>query len=849
MKPRHGLIQILRYALLIPVIIFGVMTIAASGGGGGGDDGGDGPTSGQWYGTTGGGGGVYFQVSGGNVEDFSLDAYLSGGSGGIGWLNLAIGPEMSISGSSFSYSGSLFSVTGAFTGSSSANGTYDYQDALLGYSSGTWTASYSTDPYITISPTSYGFEEQMCGTTSDTVSFTLVNSRNGTATGTVSLSGTNADQFKIVSGGGGFSLTHNQEKDISVQFAPASTGVKTATLTIEGDSPCNDLSVSLTGTGTAPVLSVSPNNQMVQADSLSTSFTVSNEGEDSTTLYWTAEVYPSDTWLTITDGGSGTQTGTFTVSYDANNGLTRMGSISVRAEGASDSPQTITVVQAGNRFVKLTASDDATDDHFGYSAGICGDYVVVGAYGDDDNGDDSGAAYIFEMPSGGWIDMTETTKLAPSDGATDDMFGYSVGIYGDYVVVGAYGDDDKGDDSGSAYVFERTGDAWVQRAKLTPSDGAEDDMFGYSVGIYGDYVVVGAWGDDDNGYNSGSAYLFERPSGGWTDMNETAKLTASDGYGLYDDWAPSYDAFGHSVCINGDHVIVGAVGVRRVGSAYIFEQPTGGWVSMTETAKLTQEAYSLSSGNFGRSVSVSGDTAVVGADNTDVGNYSCGMAFIYQRPSEGWTDMTDPVTIRASDAGNWEENDFGFSVSISADSLIAGARLDEENGEGSGSAYIFEKLSDGWTNESEVKISPIDNTTGDYFGGSVGMSGEYAVIGAPLGEDEVTDSGSAYIYYNGNFSPDISSIDDVSIKENTTTNAIGFTVFDSETPPEDLIVTGTSSNTALVPNENIVFGGDYAHRTIAVTPSSNTHGSASITVTVSDGTFTASESFLLTVTE
>ena len=208
---------------------------------------------------------------------------------------------------------------------------------------------------------------------------------------------------------------------------------------------------------------------------------------------------------------------------------------------------------------KLTVSDWAAGDWFGPVA-ISGDTVVFGAYGDDDNGNNSGSAYVF-VKSGHWSDMTETAKLTASDGAAGDWFGASVAISGDTVVVGAYWDDGKG----SAYVFVKSGH-WsdmIETAKLTASDGEYFDNFGASVAISGDTVMVGAYWDDDNGNDSGSAYVFVK-SGHWSDMTEPAKLTASDG--------AEDDGFGLSVAISGDTVVVGAPGYDdNKGSAYVFE--------------------------------------------------------------------------------------------------------------------------------------------------------------------------------------------------------------------------------------------------------------------------------------
>ena len=193
---------------------------------------------------------------------------------------------------------------------------------------------------------------------------------------------------------------------------------------------------------------------------------------------------------------------------------------------------------------KLTASDGATYDHFGASVSISGDYAVVGAPWDDDDGFSSGSAYVFHREGANWV---EESKFTASDGVTDDRFGTSVSISGDYVVVGANEDDDNGYNAGSAYIFRHEGADWVEETKLTASDGGAYDNFGTSVSISGDYAIVGASGDNDNGSHSGSAYVFRREGSDWV---EETKLTASDGD--YDDY------FGTSVSISGVYAIVGA---------------------------------------------------------------------------------------------------------------------------------------------------------------------------------------------------------------------------------------------------------------------------------------------------
>eukprot|EP01084_Bolivina_argentea_P067764 123348_1 len=177
---------------------------------------------------------------------------------------------------------------------------------------------------------------------------------------------------------------------------------------------------------------------------------------------------------------------------------------------------------------KLLPGDGATADYFGYSVSLYGSTAIVGAYQNDDQGINSGSAYIFTLDSlnNAW---TETAKLLPSDGAAGDYFGQSVSIYGSTAIVGAIYNDDQGTDSGSAYIFtlDSLNNAWTETAKLLPGDGATADYFGYSVSLYGSTAIVGAYQNDDQGINSGSAYIFTLDSlnNAWT---ETAKLLPSD---------------------------------------------------------------------------------------------------------------------------------------------------------------------------------------------------------------------------------------------------------------------------------------------------------------------------------
>ena len=265
----------------------------------------------------------------------------------------------------------------------------------------------------------------------------------------------------------------------------------------------------------------------------------------------------------------------------------------------------------------MTASDGAAWDHFGEFVCISGEYAVVGAKYDDDNGTASGSAYIFKLDGASWV---QYQKLTASDGAAGDSFGCSVSIGGDYAIVGAVLDADNGTDSGSAYIFKRLGTSWIEQQKLTASDADAHDLFGLSVSISGDYAIAGAWGNEDNGPGSGSAYIFKRSGPRWT---EQVKLTASD--------AAAGDEFGRSVALSGSTALVGAPFAfddgagSASGSAYLVDVATG-----SQIAKLTASDAAVFDW-FGSSVALSGSTALVGAFGNDDAGINSGSAYIFAR--------------------------------------------------------------------------------------------------------------------------------------------------------------------------------------------------------------------------
>ncbi len=380
---------------------------------------------------------------------------------------------------------------------------------------------------------------------------------------------------------------------------------------------------------------------------------------------------------------------------------------------------------------ELTASDAGAGDFFGASVSLDGDRALVGASRDDtDAGNSAGSAYVFVRSGTTW---TEEAKLTASDAAEFDFFGSSVSLSGDRALVGARRDDtDAGNSAGSAYVFVRSGSTWTEEAKLTASDAATDDFFGSSVSLDGDRALVGAVLDDTvAGTDAGSAYVFVRSGTTWT---EEAKITASD--------AAEGDFFGSSVSLNGDRALIGAAyddtAASDAGSAYVFVRSGSTW---SEEAKL-MASDAEGEDFFGSSVSLDGDRALVGAtlDDTAAG-IDAGSAYVFVRSGTTWTEE---AKLTASD-GAASEN-FGSSVSLDGDrALVGAANGNTEAGKDTGSAYIFVHTGATWS--EEAKLAASDAAKGDFFGRAVSLDGERALVGAALNDtDAGTDAGSAYLF-------------------------------------------------------------------------------------------------------
>jgi hypothetical protein len=334
-----------------------------------------------------------------------------------------------------------------------------------------------------------------------------------------------------------------------------------------------------------------------------------------------------------------------------------IGAGSDSASGAQSGSAFLFDLVTGTELAKLVPDDSAQGDYFGYAAAICGTTAIVGAYGDDDNGSSSGSAYLFDSATG-----TQLAKLLPDDGSGGAYFGYAVAINDTIALVAAPRAVEWEHLGGAVYVFDLATGAQV--GKFWPEDDAYDDYFGYAVAMDGTTAIVGTPYDGDNGAYSGSAYLFDITTG-----TQLAKLLPGDG--------AEYDQFGISVAISGGSAVVGSWmdgdnGIQS-GSAYLFDTATGAQIAKLLPGDGAAEDV------FGCAVAIGGTSAIVGAFGDDA---RTGAAYLFDRVSG-----TETAKIVADDGGALDS--FGSAVAMTGNIAVIGAYLDDDN-YSSGSAYLFD---------------------------------------------------------------------------------------------------------------------------------------------------------------
>jgi len=375
------------------------------------------------------------------------------------------------------------------------------------------------------------------------------------------------------------------------------------------------------------------------------------------------------------------------------------------------------LAQNWNQNDKLLADDGATRDRLGEAIAISGGLVVIGSPADDDSGDASGSAYVFDASTGSQI-----SKLLAGDGASSDFFGSAVAIDDGLAVVGAWQSDALGMNSGAAYLYDAaTGNELFQ---LLADNGFDFDHFGTSVAIDGNIVVVGAPGVFVSVLGQGAAYLFDTDTG--AQLNQ---LSADD---------PEVgDDFGQSVAIADGIVAVGNPedsdkGLSS-GAVYLFDASTG-----DQIAKIVPDDGQAFD-RFGTEVALADGVLAVGLPEADGVEANAGAAYLY--------DVDTQTLIARLEASDGESSDkFGHSIDVEGGLVVVGARLEDENGLDAGAVYLYDAASG---TELEKLLADEADAAGDAFGTSVGISAGVIAIGAPTDDDNGSNAGAAFLFSQG----------------------------------------------------------------------------------------------------
>jgi hypothetical protein len=352
-----------------------------------------------------------------------------------------------------------------------------------------------------------------------------------------------------------------------------------------------------------------------------------------------------------------------------------------------------------NEVAELEGSDTVVNDNFGQSVAVSGFTIVVGAWG---HAFTAGRAYVFSKTARGWHQVAE---LKGSDTVIANSFGCSVAVSGTTIVVGALG---HGDNAGSAYVFAKTATGWHQVAELKGSDTVANDVFGGSVAIAGDTIVVGALGHE---VGAGRAYVFAKTATGW---HQVAELKGSD--------TITNDYFGGSVAISGTNIVVGArQHASDSGRAYVFAKTATGWHQAAEL----KGRDTVAKDEFGFSVAISGTNIVAGASGDAA---QAGRAYVFRETAGGWSEAAE-LTGSQTHAGSR----FG-DVAASGRGIVVGAPAADQG-------YVFAKTATGWHQAAELKGR--DTVAHDDYGGTVAISGTTVVVGA---SGHASTAGRAYVF-------------------------------------------------------------------------------------------------------
>ncbi len=525
------------------------------------------------------------------------------------------------------------------------------------------------------------------------------------------------------------------------------------------------------------------------------------------------------------NGGSVTDNGDGTFTYTAPSGTVGNDSFTYTVSDTSGLTSTATVrittyphsEMLINREQKVLSSSGAAAQLFGSDVAVDGDTAVITSLD---------AALVFVRNSNGhWL---QQATLTASNQLVGDQFGHAVAISGDTIVVGAHlADSGSTSGSGAAYIFVRDAAGnWAEQAILSASDAWGSDSFGWDVSISGDTTAISAPQNDAMGSDSGAVYIFTRIATVWS---QQAKLLAADGL--------AYDSFGSSLSIEADSVVIGAsldddMGTNS-GSAYIFTRNAAVW---SQQAKLLA-SNGASNDIFAASVSISGDSVVISSHGHDNAGSDRGAAYVYKRDAVG--NWSEQAMLSAADKSSWDY--FGTSVSISGDTIVAGAPGENNaGGKDAGSAYLFMRDASGlWLQQHKLIAS--DAALEDSFGSSVALSGNTILLASALDDDLGTNSGSAYFF--GLDMPPVIGADSLIAVEDGSVTFTAASLLGNDSDPDGnpivLLFVGQPANGAVV---------DHGDGSYTYTPNAGYTGADAIPHAVADGPMGAFNQWASTAT-
>ena len=332
---------------------------------------------------------------------------------------------------------------------------------------------------------------------------------------------------------------------------------------------------------------------------------------------------------------------------------------------------------------KLIASPAFAHDTLGGNVALKNNMALLGVRNRDDKGEDAGAVVAFEQQANQW---SQTQILTAIDAKPGDAFGQSIALTERFLVIGAPHSDAPNKDSGSAYVFQRTQNTWQFHTKLTAVDGASGDLFGISVAIDGNTILVGADLHDEKAEKAGAVYAYVFDGKQW---RHEAKLMADDG-GHTDIFGVRVALFGNTALISARRDDIEGVG-KDAGSAYIFERALiserasgkvkGQW---TQTQKLTAPDGNADD-RFARGVALNENTAIISAMHHDAKGENAGALYVFKKHDKQW-HFSNKITAK----DGLPQDRFGWNVALSKQTALVAAPHRDDNGNASGAAYLVE---------------------------------------------------------------------------------------------------------------------------------------------------------------